>query len=600
MAAQSPVNTIENRLRRWQREVGWWDQGLDQPSSLPFAMRDDPTSPLTAAEDEEEDVLVTHYVDSVLEFGWPSEAIPNDQSLSVSAAGSDEAGDAEFLLEKGTHALVFAYSGEGKSACRVRYAKETINRRFLAVEYIEVGREKRTSQQHALAIIELIWSKLYAIGSRLKRELLALPVEPLQQLKELTKKLVPNHYPAIFVFVDDIEDNLGPAWSLDDVRNAIEPLFDPKLIQVDGLRFKLLIPRELARQVSGYPAVNSGRRYKFRPFRIIWTEARLRQCLEDRLRDVAVTSAPQSLGAIADDAFPFLDDTVITAALSMAGAPRNLFRLVHEMIISHVWRESDPTKYRLTPEDFERAKQHVLLARIESEKERQQELLQRRESQLDEARRAGDQQKIPQIAALLVQQHQETTKLVEDVRSLLQAGTLVEPATEELQEIRNQLLRIEARQEEVYTEIVGVRALVVHLPAELLDAYDEGNRVVVNTLLMTMTQLHLEGVRLTVQAIDEARFSHDEMQEAFEAIRSALQSVQTEIADLPAELRGALASLDTEIDKVPHIAHKLKLTIPFLVFLSYEIEIKQDLRARLASVREKIREAVRSKKERAG
>lgn len=598
MAVQSPVDPIENRLRRWQREAGWWDHERDAPNPLPFAMPNDPTSPLTAAEDEE-DELLTHYVDSVLVEVSSLEAMSSDQSC-MPAMSSDEVGDTEALLEKGTHALVFAHSGEGKSACRIRHAKEADTRGFLVVDYRTVGREKRTSKEHALAIDGLIWEAIHRTGSSV---IVVQPVqskEPLQQLKTLTERLVPGYYKGIFIFVDNVEDNLGPAWSLDDVGNAIEPLFDPDLIGIKGLAFKLLLPRDLARRVSRYSVVKSSSKYRFRLFCINWNQERLRRCLEDRLRDARVASAPQSLGAIAEDSFPFLDNQVIDVALSMPGAPRNLFRLVHEMIISHVRRERDPTKYRLTPEDFEQARQHVFLARIESEKERQKELLHRRESQLVDARQTGDQQLIAELAPLLVQQHQETTLWHQQVLSLLQTGTLGESTVAQLQEISSQLLRMGTRQEEVYTEIMGVRALVVLLPADLLAAYDEGNRVVVSTLLGAMTRLHLESVRLTVQAIDKASLGYAEMQEALTDVRSVLQVVRTEVAELPSGLRESLASLDAEIDKAPDIAHKLKLSIPFLVFFSYEIEIKQDLRAQLASVRDKILAAVWNRKESIG
>ncbi len=321
-ATVSQVN--KERAGIWLKRVGW--------ERNPFACSDSPISPVRRAEDERE-TLGQH-------FRW-----------AVIRIGANDIERYEKLLDDESHSVLFAGTGEGKSACRFMVADEVQKHGILVAEILEFDRHPRSVEEHAREIERRI---LQALGEQ--QGTFGAP-EPLSALVEISDAAKERGFQATFVLIDDVTEGFGPESTNDEIEQVIINLFDHRLFEIPGLYFKFFLPDSLAGRLSVYPVITS-RKYPIDLLHVRWTEQALHQLLREKIFSVG-RKGEDSFLPLSDDGTgqPFdVDQELIKMALSQPGAPRNLNILACNLIYAHARNEPDPEKFRLTKRDLEEAK----------------------------------------------------------------------------------------------------------------------------------------------------------------------------------------------------------------------------------------------------
>lgn len=329
---------IEKRVRVWLEQVKWqeWDKESGSYAPVnPFARLGSLTQPVRKAEHERKGYLLAEVIKPGMP--WIRET------------------EREWLLELCTesHIVLFAADGEGKSACRLMAISGAMEQGILAVEYLEFDQHPRSVKEHAHRIGDRVLQTLREQG-RIVPDVTAFGLpEPLVRLTHLNNAAKDQGFKATFVFVDDVEERLGPQPTEDEVERLIENLFAPELLQIPGLYLKVFLPDCLAKRLHRYRAIAYGG-YPIGLFHVRWTEQTLRKLLTEKISSVSLRGEVSFLSLSDDGAGrPFeVDKELITMALSQPGAPRILNRLACKLIYAHARNELDPEKPRLTERDL--------------------------------------------------------------------------------------------------------------------------------------------------------------------------------------------------------------------------------------------------------
>lgn len=309
MTPRSSLLSLEDRLELWLDAAGW--------SGFPFGVPGNPTTPVTVA-DQEKEFLEQYLFRGAIRSGWPRPSENSDEDI----------GYFEELTRK-DHAILFAQTGEGKSACRIVLGLEAEKRNFIVIPYLDMDRGDNSLETHAASIINLLYDiepSLPKVGTTQSR---------IAELRRLMRELGSrSSHRGVFVLIDNIAENLGPLWKVPDMEHAIRNLFDPRLLGIDQLWLKFFLNIELSLNLTNYGVFTRGHPH-FCIAHVRWTENQLRSLLADRLGQVTDYPELQML-AERDPAFGFhdLDGEIVREASMYRGAPRNLNRLVHELIIS--------------------------------------------------------------------------------------------------------------------------------------------------------------------------------------------------------------------------------------------------------------------------
>lgn len=398
---------IECRVKDWLKQAGW--------EANPFAKPNTVVDALARAEDEVEK-LPQYFMFEVIQAGWPSGPGAPD--------GPVQFGD--LLRER--HSVLFAESGEGKTATRIMLVQE-LRRKGFVVEYLDFDPPPRSLDKHAREI-----------RHRLSLEVAIGYVEgtggAVSWLKDFCGKRQP-----VYVLVDNVEVTLGPRVEAADVEKAVEFLFVPWLLDIRGLWFKFFLPASFADRCRSFDVFRRGK-IPIDVFYICWTEPRLRGLLEARIEQVDYKQRSPSLAAISADEHgqPFdlegeligrvrgeLDASGKSECIhTEPGTPRKLLRLANEVIREHARNEPDSARYRLTRRDFDNAAQ--ILGYRKSE----------RGDDLNEFRRKQIQESIEKSYALW-KEYDDTLRLASDPKDIMRYRREIEKLREEINHLEGEL-----------------------------------------------------------------------------------------------------------------------------------------------------------------
>jgi hypothetical protein len=340
MSSSRPED-VERRVQAWLDQVGWERNPFAQPGTV--------VTPLTQAEDEAES-LEDYFAYEVVQRGWPTDE-----------DGGDELGGFADLLWDDRHSVLFARGGEGKTATRLVLARELEQRDVLVVEYLQFDPHFRSVEEHAQEI-ELLASKEIGRTPELG------PARSLERLAE-TAHECKEQGRVVFVLVDNVGRKLGPRTDVGDIERAVEHLFNPRLLDIDNLRFKFFLRDSLASRLVSYDLFQ-GHAIECNVLHVRWTKDRLEQLLKTRIGQVC-EQAPTLKPISADEReMQFdLDGEIIQFALEQPGCPRTLLRLANEVICVHARDETDVEKFRLTRRDLIKATQSILVSATQLSRE---------------------------------------------------------------------------------------------------------------------------------------------------------------------------------------------------------------------------------------
>lgn len=261
--------------------------------------------------------------------------------------------------------------------------------------------------------------------------------------------------------------------------------------------------------------------------------------------------------------------------------------------------ETSSTSHLITRSDFDRARKKIsTLYDLQTAVNQKMMRVYEHENRLIRAQIEGDDRAVQEITTTSALELQSAIGILRDQSALVIDETT--PLASQAYEIRLGIEVLQARvamlqegQFLIYRELSRVRQ-------ELLEAYDEGNRDVIRSMVDVLQETQLQTLQAILQAIDSCELAnYAEIQDSLsvlETILAALQSGQTSLLDQHLSLRDQLLQVDDALKNEASIDHKLKLVVP-LLFLQYELEFaigsKADLTKALGSLWDKINSRLR-------
>jgi molybdopterin-guanine dinucleotide biosynthesis protein len=141
-------------------------------------------------------------------------------------------------------------------------------------------------------------------------------------------------FPSVFVLVDNVDEIDVVNNQPDLIARLVRPLVTSvRFLESKGLGIKLFLPEEAHAKLIGI------RTDRIQPYRIEWTDERLKTFLKARIRAYS-DGRHESLDHVFED-YASLEPRLLRAS---GRAPRNMLRVLDEIVREHCERESPPPK----------------------------------------------------------------------------------------------------------------------------------------------------------------------------------------------------------------------------------------------------------------